>query len=1189
MQCTLQRHAYGAVGSGNPDRVTEDGSDPEAAAEAAARRRQEQEQDDLHAQIAAMEVAEARKRLRERLLMELCPEEGAGGGAGSAAAAAVEPRELDPAAMAAAATAGILLRSMSYCGVPPPPVVSTAALTSPAGSANNAGTGAVAGGDAAAGGPQPAQQPARLLSHSSSGVIQFMNNPEHRTPLSQQLLKPALRTASSNGLAPPPSGGAAAGAASSGAGGGGGGGAHPPTHWPVRFAATGMDILLDDSPTPTTPGARRALSHVSSASGYSGGDHSGSGGLATTSRSGNLSEGGELQPSSRQPQPQSQPSQHQLLTPVPPSLARCLEESPGRRSLRRRTTSSNNAFAGLGLTPTSLSGGIGGAVASAGSIGAGSTGGTPRYRMSVPNSPMEMQFEASSAAPGAVGGGSNGSRPGALLRARSERIRFSPNVLNAAPAEQGEGEADGMGTGVDVERAADYPRQSPAAGGPAAVLATVAASPPLLLRARCSSNGSVKFSQGRPASGRAAAYNTAASASASTLMSGDAWGVGEVDDDDEGFDSGDHNAYASAGVPGGLGGGAGRGGGVWPGLVEVASASNSFTSARSGSGTGSGLRSGCAHLHLAARASSVTLPHSSRGAVGTGSSGSRPSTASRASRGAATGGVWAHAVSSPRSPASPAAVTAAQYSGAASQGQLVAPNSPVTAAGANAAATTAFAAMLEAAVPGRRLGRAKSYQQRRLSLGGVVRANAAASASSGVGGNNGGTDSGKTDGAAADGASGAAATAAVAPAATGDGGGGLLLSRGSLMAARLASKSFTVGSSSGSGSWRRASLSIVVGGGGGGAGGGSSSGRTALLSPHSAVPAATASLASPGPTSNGSTAQLHCSPSAAGAATTDVTKSTAETCDNFRAITLQVAGLTTSSVTLQAQAGSISGGSTRQCDTTCAKNNKGACPKGGQQTVLRTALESAPAASAGILAVMSDTTNANGNTAGPTFQFWLTRLATVGYAGPTPTVTYLKTAAQINAAIPTLHLYKLTNNKLAINDFITRTGGSLVANTQGGFGDAGFGFFPLKLTFVGGLTFSDIFQVQPDATDLWGSGFTNAVLAQGPWHGYWTGPSGWVGLRPVVARTGACPTPLPTASAAQNCQATALWGKKVKLTAEICNNGIDDDGDGLIDGGVNGDPDCWRCGNGVIDPCEDCDDGNITGGDGCSSECLFEI
>ena len=58
-----------------------------------------------------------------------------------------------------------------------------------------------------------------------------------------------------------------------------------------------------------------------------------------------------------------------------------------------------------------------------------------------------------------------------------------------------------------------------------------------------------------------------------------------------------------------------------------------------------------------------------------------------------------------------------------------------------------------------------------------------------------------------------------------------------------------------------------------------------------------------------------------------------------------------------------------------------------------------------------------------------------------------------------------------------------------------------------------------------------------------------------------------------------------------CQNGRDDDGDGLVD---CEDPNCallpfcGTCGNGVIDNNEICDDGNLIDGDGCSSRCLDE-
>jgi cysteine-rich repeat protein len=60
-----------------------------------------------------------------------------------------------------------------------------------------------------------------------------------------------------------------------------------------------------------------------------------------------------------------------------------------------------------------------------------------------------------------------------------------------------------------------------------------------------------------------------------------------------------------------------------------------------------------------------------------------------------------------------------------------------------------------------------------------------------------------------------------------------------------------------------------------------------------------------------------------------------------------------------------------------------------------------------------------------------------------------------------------------------------------------------------------------------------------------------------------------------------------------CGNGLDDDGDGVVD---CTDPDCWAdpacgaatCGNGVVDAGEECDDGNAVNGDGCDVTCMLE-
>ncbi|MEZ4309307.1 MAG: fibrinogen-like YCDxxxxGGGW domain-containing protein [Polyangiaceae bacterium] len=53
-------------------------------------------------------------------------------------------------------------------------------------------------------------------------------------------------------------------------------------------------------------------------------------------------------------------------------------------------------------------------------------------------------------------------------------------------------------------------------------------------------------------------------------------------------------------------------------------------------------------------------------------------------------------------------------------------------------------------------------------------------------------------------------------------------------------------------------------------------------------------------------------------------------------------------------------------------------------------------------------------------------------------------------------------------------------------------------------------------------------------------------------------------------------------SSEVCDDGLDNDGDGQLD---EDDVDCQVCGDGNIDPGEVCDDGNVVGGDACSADC----
>lgn len=82
-----------------------------------------------------------------------------------------------------------------------------------------------------------------------------------------------------------------------------------------------------------------------------------------------------------------------------------------------------------------------------------------------------------------------------------------------------------------------------------------------------------------------------------------------------------------------------------------------------------------------------------------------------------------------------------------------------------------------------------------------------------------------------------------------------------------------------------------------------------------------------------------------------------------------------------------------------------------------------------------------------------------------------------------------------------------------------------------------------------------------------------------------------TFSANDSCIAQTLCSITIDVNNEICDDEIDNDGDGLVD---CDDPDCLAepvcgvCGNGVVETNEECDDGNLDAGDCCSALCEYE-
>jgi cysteine-rich repeat protein len=188
---------------------------------------------------------------------------------------------------------------------------------------------------------------------------------------------------------------------------------------------------------------------------------------------------------------------------------------------------------------------------------------------------------------------------------------------------------------------------------------------------------------------------------------------------------------------------------------------------------------------------------------------------------------------------------------------------------------------------------------------------------------------------------------------------------------------------------------------------------------------------------------------------------------------------------------------------------------------------------------------------------------------------YLPSAnEQTLGGINVTQLTALKERQPDIAHFVNVQGGSLIALTQAEVA-GGWGFLPVPLVtqdmeFDHAKPTPELLALSPNTTE--------ANLTHHAFHNVFTGPSGYSGLQvlAVNSEVGSPGYGLPV----------MLGGNGVILTAEVCDDGRDNDGDGQTD---HADSDCQVCGNGHLDPGEACDDGNLIDGDGCSASCQTEL